>query len=244
MSSDIEDLLVYIWKQKLRLSLLVLISCAASGIFYLNSETESYSKIKISVLTLPVYMPSHLVITDFENTFFSKQSFDNWKQTRTNTSIKYLDISNVSLQKPVVMLKRDSQRLIVFNRLSDKQALLTVRSGSLTTVGEVWDYASYVSDSLQARYIRGQGSYNDLLRELYSNKELETERMGEILAHAASFMTQLTHGLKAVNISPPTELESSKISFFNLMTFAVFLGLGVGLFLSCMGFALRKMPET
>jgi len=243
MSSDIEDLLVYIWKQKLRLSLLVLISCAASGIFYLNSETESYSKIKISVLTPPFYMPSHLVVTDFENTFFSKQSFDNWKQTRTNTSIKYLDISNVSLQKPVVMLKRDSQRLIVFNRLGDKQALLTVRSGSLTTVGEVWDYASYVSDSLQARYIRGWVYYNDLLRELYSNNELKTERMDEILAYA-SFMTQLTHGSEAVRISPPTELESSKISFFNLMTFAVFLGLGVGLFLSCMGFALRKMPET
>lgn len=169
---DLLEFLFILWSNKLLIIVCAILASVIGGVFVFINNTDNSNKTDIYKseiiynvdLMPPRYLKSlslvnnevnrRMIISNFQNLFFSKEIFMSWKNKNTKFQLDYDDI-DVSMDfRGVVVLKEEDNRLVMFKSAKrDDYEYISVKVTELNLLNEIYSFAQYVADKLTEQHI-------------------------------------------------------------------------------------------
>ena len=168
---DLLDFIFMLWANKFIIIGSAFIASIIGGVFIFISnmsvpdQPRIYeSEIKYNVDLMPPEYKSlrfvynevnrRMIISNFQNLFFSKEIFMSWKNNNPESNLNYDDIDISMNFEGVVVLKEENNRLAMFKTSKrEDYEYISVKVTELEILNEVYSFAQYVADKLTSQHI-------------------------------------------------------------------------------------------
>ena len=168
---DLLDFIFMLWANKFIIIGSAFIASIIGGVFIFISnmsvpdQPRIYeSEIKYNVDLMPPRYKSlrfvtnevnrRMIISNFQNLFFSKEIFMSWKNNNPESNLNYDDFDISMNFEGVVVLKEENNRLAMFKTSKrEDYEYISVKVTELEILNEVYSFAQYVADKLTSQHI-------------------------------------------------------------------------------------------
>ena len=168
---DLLDFIFMLWANKFIIIGSAFIASIIGGVFIFISnmsvpdQPRIYeSEIKYNVDLMPPEYKSlrfvynevnrRMIISNFQNLFFSKEIFMSWKNNNPESNLNYDDFDISMNFEGVVVLKEENNRLAMFKTSKrEDYEYISVKVTELEILNEVYSFAQYVADKLTSQHI-------------------------------------------------------------------------------------------
>ena len=145
---------------------------------------------------------------DFENLFFLKKSFDEWK-LNNNTPIDYDEFNRLIKKDKILFAKKEKDLNLIFKtEKNDAKRFIKINSNKAVKLNAYYDYATFINNLLGKLYLtRSNQDYNFVIDNLEKLSDYEsTTRLDLILSNLDinRFKIKLTTGEQMLLIKRPT----------------------------------------
>jgi len=244
---DFFEFFEILWGGKWLISAFVAIAGLLGGGFLLYKDTVYESKLVLSIeSSVPNKNDKELdPYVDFKNKFYSEKIFENWKESNSNTSLVYEDISPTVVFDGFVISKDKADQLVGFK--SDlknvKKTLIIIKNYQLPLVLDIFKYSNQINEILTRDYVRkAKTDIQNIDLILKNGGSIDGMALNTVLAIKA-FVKSVEQGANVLVIERPT--IPKKISPKSSLILAIFLVLGgmVGVFFIFVRNAITKRKE-
>ena len=246
---DLIDLSLVLWRGKWIITTFISISVLIgfSYLFFTKDEIEEIkdplyeSKIIFSVDIIPTNKlesnyfnyNADIVIKDFQDLFYSKNSFQKWKNVNQQSQITIDDFSETKNVNGTIITKSEK----IYIEAPIKERFIITRSGQIELLDEIFQYTNYISEILTLKYITSFEERYKLIDSKFKefNRTYSDAASSEFiyeLMKIDSFLADISEDTKFINIlhlERPKNLNApkpeKKFPIFNLVVFAIFGGM-------------------
>lgn len=198
---------------------------------------------------LPLHYNKFMVMSDFEELFFSKDLFDSWKSANNQYDITIDEIKKTLLNEDTIFSKdKDNQPVIFINSNNNENHHLRIIMNKISSFTELYEYSNFINDMLTTKLISyAKNEYKMIIKEYkeYNSNHPSHPTAGYIyhLNEIDRYLNSVNNGEKALIIEQPSlPINLNKPAKFSLIKFCIFLffGVAVGAFLSIFKYAVYK----
>lgn len=169
---DLLDFIFMLWSNKFIIIGSAFIASIIGGVFIFISNMNIpdqpmiyETEVKYNVdLMPPRYLKSlslvnnevnrRMIVSNFQNMFFSKEIFKGWKNNNPESKLDYDDFDISMNFQGVVVLKEENNRLAIFKTSKrEDYEYISVKVTELEILNEVYSFAQHVADKLTAQHI-------------------------------------------------------------------------------------------
>ena len=186
---DLFDFTKKLWAGKLFISSFVFVFVLI-GYIYLSFQTPVYeSKLFYSVQTIPPFfkddnidnkaLSTIKIKSKYQNLFYSKESFDNWKSNNKNSTLKYNDFSPTQVVDGYILTRDEGDRLAKLMNARDTDSYIHVMTNDLSLLNDFYNYADHVGNLLETVYLTRAESEFDSINKRITNMKTEDQLLEE-----------------------------------------------------------------
>ena len=229
---DLFELFQTLWDGKWLISAFVAIAVLLGGGFLLLKDAVYQSKISLSLdssvplnktqIKLEPFKQKFYI--DFQSKFYTEKLFEDWKESNSNTSLVFEELSTTEVVDGFVLSKNEGVRLLSFELDKVGDTFILVNTNRLPLVLDVFKYSNHINEMLKRDYV--YQAKNDL-----KNTEVLIKNGGEVNGDALEsiisvkrFIDEAEKGANVLTIQRPT--MPKKVSPKSSLIFAMSLGLG------------------
>ena len=146
------DFFKTLWDGKLTITVCAVITVLVGAGYIFVKDSIYESRLTYSIDTIPPFYEKQKIIQDFQNLFYSKSLFEDWKRSTGNISLSFEELSETIVIDGIVVSKNEEDKLVIFVKNKDSSFIL-VKSNELFILDEFFKYANYINRVLMNRYI-------------------------------------------------------------------------------------------
>ena len=248
---DLFEFFQTLWDGKWVISAFVAIAVLLGGGFLLLTDAVYQAKISLSVdSSVPISKRQielkpfqQNIYTDFQSKVYEEKLFEDWKESNSNTSLVFEDLSMTEVVDGFVLLKNEGEQLVSFELDKVEDTFILVNSNRLPLVLDVFKYANHINEMLTRDYV--YQAKNDLKNTEVLFKDggsVDGDALESILS-VKRFIDEAEKGANVLNIQRPTmpKKVSPKVSL--ILALSVVLGGMIGVFFILIRNAITKRKE-
>ena len=144
------DLFQIMWDGKWIISSLVAIAITLGGCFVFLKDAVYESKIIIKVNILPPFYDINKVLSDYQEKFYSKSIFEDWKKSNNDTLLIFKNFSAIEVVDGYILSKNVDNQLATINLGSEKieNTIISIKTNQLNILDAFFKYANHVNKLL------------------------------------------------------------------------------------------------
>ena len=159
---------------------------------------------------------------DFQSKFFAEKLFEDWKESNSNTSLVFEELSTTEVVDGFVLLKNEGEQLVSFELDKVDDTFILVNTNRLPLVLDVFKYANHINEMLTRDY--AYQAKNDL-----KNTEVLIKKGGAVDGSALEnilsvkrFIDEVEKGANVLIIQRPTMPKKSitKVLYYTRNVFS------------------------
>ena len=150
---DLFELFQILWEGKWLISAVTAIAILAGGGFLVFKEPAYESKLVYSVDTIPPFYQDGKASSDFQKKFYSASVFENWKNSGSNTSLIFDDISTTISVDGFILAKDEVELLAALAPEKTGSSAVLVKTNQLDVLNDVFSYANHINNLLKQEYV-------------------------------------------------------------------------------------------
>ena len=198
---------------------------------------------------LPLQYNKFMVMTDFEELFFSTDLFNSWKSANNQSDITFEEIKKTQLNEGTLFSKEVNNQPVIFvNSNNNENHHLRLITNKISSITEIYEYSNFVNDLLTSKLMSyAKNEYKMIVEKYkeYNSTHTDHPTAGYIynLMEIDRYFNSVNEGEKALIIEPPSvPVNSNKPIKFSLIKLCITLVLGgiVGAFLTILKDAIYK----
>lgn len=246
---DIIKLILILWQEKWIFIFSILLGMIF-GYFYLYQDHESNPQVQIyssKIEVLADIIPNILeenrydakfdALTKFEQNFYKKENFDNWKKDNDNIKIPFEFFDIYEETKFGIFLKEINARPVIFeNEKNGPKKIIKITTDNLNYMSEIYDYAKYINNFMTTKYaIDTKNYYNIYSNKLKSLRNFNSDNHVSIknLVNIYYFNFLIKNDSKVFTVKKPSlpittadkGVSSKKLIIFRMIFFGIIGGL-------------------
>ena len=151
---DLFEFFKTLWDGKWLISAFVAIAFLLGGGFLLSKDAVYQTKIFLSVdsyVTINKKQKEFYIY--FQSKFFAEKVFDDWKESNSNTSLVFEELSTTKVVDGFVFSKNEGEQLVTFELDKVGDTFILVNTNRLPLVLDVFKYANHVNEMLMTEYV-------------------------------------------------------------------------------------------
>ena len=248
---DLFELFQTLCDGKRLISAFVAIAFLLGGGFLLSKDAVYQTKIFLSVdssvplnkkpITLKPFQQKFYI--DFQSKFFAEKLFEDWKESNSNTSLVFEELSTTEVVDGFVLLKNESEQLVSFELDKVDDTFILVNTNRLPLVLDVFKYANHINEMLTRDY--ANQAKNDL-----KNAEVLIKKGGAVdgsalenLLSVKRFIDEVEKGANVLIIQRPTMPEKVSPKSSIILVMSLVLGGMIGVVFILARNAITKRKE-
>jgi len=209
---DLFELFQTLWDGKWLISAFVAIAVLLGGGYLLLTDAVYQTKIFVFVdssvplnkqqIRLKPFQQKFYI--DFQSKFYAEKLFEDWKESNSNTSLVFEELSTTEVIDGFVLLKNEGEQLVSFELDKVGDTFILVNTNRLPLVLDVFKYANHINEMLKRDYV--YQAKNDL-----KNTEVLIKNGGALDGNALEsiisvkrFIDELEKGANVLTIQRPT----------------------------------------
>ena len=149
---DLLQLFLDLWNGKLIIIAFTLIAIMIGGGFLFSKDAAYESKISYFENNIPPFYKKERAFSDFQETFYSKKSFEHWKKKVGKSSLEFENFSKTKVVNGFVMLKNTNELILQFIT-KNKSSWIIIKSNNLKVLDDFFKYSDHVNQLLTASYV-------------------------------------------------------------------------------------------
>jgi LPS O-antigen subunit length determinant protein (WzzB/FepE family) len=244
---DLFRLLLLLWDGKwLIIAFLVIGILVGSGLI-LSKDPSYESELSYSPENIPPFYKMEKVKADFQNMFYSKRNFTEWKKSFGKTSLNYKKLSNNQVIDGFTVEKNKNQR---FARLFDKNkdSYIIVKTNQLKILDDFFRYANYINDKMIDNYIkRGKRELKEIDSQFQciasSKDSLSDESLILMKLKIDRYIISSENGAKAISVGHPSMPKKVSPKSFQILVLSILFGGIIGVVCVLARNVIRKLKK-
>jgi len=246
---DLFDLFKNLWDGKWFITTFAMIAVLVCSVYIFDKNENSLyeSKLIYSIDTIPPFYKKDKVLADFQNFFYSKSIFEEWKKSIGNTSLIFEDFSNTKVFDGIVVAKNESQQLAIFVSEKKGRTFMLVKTNQLDILDDFFKYADHINRILKDEYVVIANNKRKHIESLYKDFFSANNKISPVffnnLLYIDQFIESAEKGTNLLTIRHPTmPIKTTPISSSMLPMSGVLGGMIGALFVFIRN-AIRKRKE-
>jgi capsular polysaccharide biosynthesis protein len=248
---DFFELFQTLWDGKWLISAFVAIAVLLGGGYILWTDAVYQTKIFLSVNSsvppnkkqIQLKPLQQSVYIDFQSKFYTEKSFEDWKESNSNTSLVFTDLSKTEIVDGFILSKNKGERLVTFEVDKLNKTFILVNSNQLTLALDVFKYANHINKILKRDYVY-QAKY-DLKNTdaLLKNGASVNASVIETILSINAFIDLTEKGATILTIERPTKPKKISPNYSLILYLSVILSGIIGAIYVLISNAIRKRKE-
>lgn len=241
---DLSETLHILWDGKWIICLIT-VSVFMFGLTYVYFKKQSFeARINYTVDILPPFHSNSSALQEFEKKFFSRKTFNDWKENRSNVTLLFDNISSTNVIDGYLFTKEKNSRMTTSISIDDFSSTLLARTNQLSIIEDIYDYAIFVNDTVTSKYYQRTEVELEMI-ELQYRGFLETNnQLIKQLFALDRFKSEMEDGTKIFIISPPTKPIQTSQNIYSILIMSAFLGAITGISLIIISHLFQKKQRA
>jgi LPS O-antigen subunit length determinant protein (WzzB/FepE family) len=234
---DLFEVFETLWEGKLLITIFTVIAILVGGGYILYKEPSYISRMVYGPYVMPPYYNNERVMRDFENMFYSKSIFEEWRKNVGETSLVYEDISREKLLDGFLVSKKEDEQFAFFEKSN-----IRVKTNKLKVMDQFFSYADYINKKLQQNYVKNSKEELRIMKLLFNNESPNDLKAADYLKYER-YISLVNSGANVISIARPTKPKKNSPKSRRILVLSTFLGGMIGVFFILFRNIIRKYKE-
>lgn len=198
------------------------------GLFFISNTKKDYeSKLNINIFYIPPFADKHELLSNFEQLFFSKTIFENWKKNNKPSLPDYKTLSTYKIIEGYLISKSKNELFVKFNK---KKKQIVIKSNDLQLLNDYFNYARYINMTIKSQYVKKTKKLLDHVNSINQRDYMHKSSFVDKQIKIYDFLVKMNEEAVILKIKRPTMPILTTPNTIQVLVISIIVGFFLGVF--------------